>query len=234
MAWDAPSIVHLIALYGYPVLFLFVFVASAGAPLPVSIVLAALGALSVERGGPNVLALALTAALASFGGDSLDYGLARFGGPRVARWIQRVLRRHGDLLPDQRFASTTRQAMMIFLSRFALTPLAVPANLLAGATRFGYARFFALDVAGKSLYVVGNLLLGRLFGVGLVAGGPLPIVLYTVGVVGITLPFLLNRRWARARPPRATSAAAPPADATTPPEEIPPQERRSQPIAPRA
>jgi len=58
--------------FGYPALWLAVFVVSAGAPLPIALVLLAAGAFA-SLGDFNIFLLALTALSAAVCGDSVGY-----------------------------------------------------------------------------------------------------------------------------------------------------------------
>ncbi len=39
------------------------------------------------------------------------------------------------------------------MTRFLLTPLALPTNLLAGSSRYAYGRFLALDALGELVWI---------------------------------------------------------------------------------
>ncbi len=158
---DFASLAHATATFGYPILFALVVTGSAGAPLPIGLLLAALGAASVQSGGPDFGLLAASGMAASVVGDGLDFGIGRLGGQRALRWAQARLRRSRLLAPLSRMGAPPRQEALIFLSRFALTPLATPASLLAGASGLGVAAFFLWDALGEGVFVVGNLTLGR-------------------------------------------------------------------------
>ena len=53
--------------------------------------------------------------------------------------------------------------LAVFFSRFLLTPLAIPINLLAGGTRYALWRYLGLVVAGEALWVVTFGGMGYLF-----------------------------------------------------------------------
>lgn len=52
----------------------------------------------------------------------------------------------------------------IFLTRFLITGIAVPVNLLAGTGSFPFKRFLMYDLAGEAIWVFGYGGLGYLFG----------------------------------------------------------------------
>ncbi|HLB46831.1 MAG TPA: hypothetical protein VJL59_07375, partial [Anaerolineales bacterium] len=55
---------------------------------------------------------------------------------------------------DAQLSFDRRGGLAIFLTRFMLTPLAVPVNLIAGGSGYGLWRFLAYDVAGEVIWVV--------------------------------------------------------------------------------
>ena len=54
--------------------------------------------------------------------------------------------------------------MSIFLTRFLITGIAVPVNLLAGTGNFPFKRFLMYDLAGEAIWIFGYGGLGYLFG----------------------------------------------------------------------
>jgi len=131
-----------------------------GVPLPGTLFLLAAGALARAGGMDGALAMTM-ALLGVLIGDSAGYVLGLSG--------QRLLLRRFE------GGATWRQAQgrfqqwggaTIFLTRFLLTPLAVPTNLIAGSSRYTYWRFLAFDAAGELAWVVLYGGLGYFFGGG--------------------------------------------------------------------
>jgi membrane protein DedA with SNARE-associated domain len=86
--------------------------------------------------------------LGSVLGDSGSYCLGRCGGALVLKRVEgRALWRQARASFDQ------RGALAIFLTRFMLTPLALPTNLIAGSSRFAFGRFLTLDVLGELVWI---------------------------------------------------------------------------------
>lgn len=193
MGPDAGSLVHLMSLYGYPLLVGVLFIGSAGVPLPLGLALVLLGALSTVHGGPNLLLLTLSGTAASVAGDLADYAAGRIGGVRLLRWLysrerrvigpplvhaNRLLRRHGGIV--------------IFFSRFLVTAAASPVSLLVGISRLKVSRFLIWDVAGEAVFVASNLLIGRFFGGSLEEQGDLTQLFWILGAGSIALPLALR------------------------------------------
>lgn len=163
LAFSAAPLLHWVTAYGDPALMVLVLLASAGAPLPVEALLIGLGVLSAQGHGPDLLPLAVLGTLAAVGGDTVDYWLGRLGSPVVRRWLVASLhrlRRKGDLAAAQAYSRRGSWAA-IFVTRFLLTWLGTPVSILAGSTRVAFATFLVWDVCGETVYVVGNLALGR-------------------------------------------------------------------------
>jgi membrane-associated protein len=190
------AILDLIATYGYPGLLVMLFVAGLGigAPIPVTLLLLTLGALSNSAGGPDFFLLALAAVPGLVGGHTVNFVCGRFGNRLLERWLNKALTRVGvhDL-----FASATRlrggRALVVFLTRFLLTPIACPIGFLAGVTRMGARLYLSLEVLGTVIYVLGNLTLGRLFGRDLLKEGGVAPIFWIVVAVAVILPIVLVR-----------------------------------------
>ena len=54
--------------------------------------------------------------------------------------------------------------MSVFWTRFLITGIAVPVNLIAGTSGFGFRRFFLYDFVGETIWIFGYGGLGYLFG----------------------------------------------------------------------
>lgn len=59
---------------------------------------------------------------------------------------------------------TAGGGMSIFWTRFLITGIAVPVNLIAGTSDFRFRRFFLYDLLGESIWIFGYGSLGYLFG----------------------------------------------------------------------
>ncbi|NWG33188.1 MAG: VTT domain-containing protein [Chloroflexi bacterium] len=171
--------------YGAPVLGMLVFIGALGAPLPGTLLIVAAGAFA--RQGllawhtTGLMALAFVVL-----GDNLSYGMGHF-----AR--EPVLRRFQSSQNWTKAESTFARwgGMAVFWTRFLITGVAVPVNLIAGTSGFGIRRFFFYDLAGEAIWIFGYGGLGYLFGMqwevvseflGNVSGLALGLVLLGLGV----------------------------------------------------
>jgi membrane-associated protein len=206
MGISGGMVAHLVGIYGYPSLLAIILIAAMGAPLPVTVLLLAVGALSATRGGPDFWALAVLGTSASVAGDLIDYALGRVGGARLLLWIYRAHRKRlGPTLLETRRLLRRRGSVMVFLSRFLFTTVSSPTSFLVGVSRLPLSRFLAWSILGKGIYVVGNLLLGRLFGSGLAGYESQTVIGVEAAALGLLLPLSLALA-ARARRRRRASA----------------------------
>src|SRR5690349_10939145 len=125
MVWamHTSSLVGLLTAYCYTTMVIAVLVAAAGAPVPIGALFIGLGVLSVQPHGPNFLALALLGTAAAVSGDVLDYGLGHVGRPVLYTWLLRPFLKFSGIGIDDATKGLGRSSgMMIFLTRFMLTP----------------------------------------------------------------------------------------------------------------
>jgi membrane protein DedA with SNARE-associated domain len=171
--------------YGAPILGMIVFIGAMGAPFPGTVIVIAAGAFS-RQGFLSWHLTGLVALACVVFGDSISYAmgyfarepfLRRFKGSE--RWIQAE-------------ASFNRWGgMSVFWTRFLITAIAVPVNLIAGTSNFRFRRFFFYDLLGESIWIFGYGGLGYLFGtqwevvsdiISNISGAALGLVLLAVGI----------------------------------------------------
>ncbi|MDP2418330.1 MAG: VTT domain-containing protein [Hydrogenophaga sp.] len=171
------------------------FFAALGVPLPATLLLLATGAF-VRHGVLPVVWTVLAAWLGAVLGDASSYGLGRWGAHRLPERLTTG--------PAWQRASTLFVrwgASSVFVTRFLLTPLALPVNLLAGSTHFGFSRFLLAVVLGEAVWVALFVGLGYTFAdrwewLAQFAGDLVGVLLGVV-VLGVGA-FLLLRRAQRA------------------------------------
>ena len=186
----------LILNYGTPALALAIFIGALGLPIPGTALLLAAGALA--RGGslsaPAVAVMTVLAVSAAVLGDGTSYLLARRGfksflsrleGNAAWRRAERAIERYG--------------IFAIFFSRFLVTPLALPTNLIAAGDRYPFGRFIATCLAGEAIWVILFGGLGYLFARSWQAIGGIAsdIGLWLVGAAVVALGFYEAYRYWR-------------------------------------
>jgi membrane-associated protein len=210
MAFSIDQHLTWLLVYGYPALFAVVLAGSLGVPIPTDLVILAAGGFVAEGELDMVTVLGLVFAAAILG-DCVVYGVARWAGDAAVR---RHVGRIG--LSAERLAATearfgTWVGLGVFMTRWLLTPLSLPATLLAAIGRYPAPWFVAFAAAGEMLWTGVFVGIGYLFGASW--SGILQIVQDSVGLVaglGVAAVAIGLLVWlVRPRPPgRGTSSAA--------------------------
>jgi membrane-associated protein len=144
--------------YGAPILGLILFIGALGVPFPGTFLVVAVGAFCRQ----GLLAWPLTGIIAFTCvvlGDCLSYSMGYY-----AR--EPVLHRFSASQPWAQAEKSFQRwgGMSVFLTRFLVTGIAVPVNLLAGTGSFPFKRFLMYDVVGEAIWIFGYGGLGYLFG----------------------------------------------------------------------
>jgi membrane protein DedA with SNARE-associated domain len=144
--------------FGPPVFGLALLLGALGVPVPGTLFVIAAGAF-VRQAIIEWFATFGLGLLGAVLGDSISFALGRF----AKGWVQR---RFGQSSVWKKAQETfqRRGGLAIFLTRFLLTPLAVPTNLIAGGSDFSFGRFLFYDIAGELTWLVLYGGLGYLFG----------------------------------------------------------------------
>jgi membrane protein DedA with SNARE-associated domain len=189
--------------YGVPIIGVVVLVGAAGLPIPCTFLIIAAGAFARQ----GILAwpeAALIALVSSIMGDCIGYAMGFYAREKVLqkfsgnlRWLQaeRAFQRWGP--------------MSVFFSRFLITAIAVPVNLMSGTTRFPFRKFLVFEIAGETIWVFGYGGLGYLFGsewelvsefVSDFGGLTLGLVLLLIGIQLTLKWYAKNNRLVESRP----------------------------------
>lgn len=144
--------------YGAPILGAIVFIGAMGAPFPGTLIVIAAGAFA-RQGLLTWYSTGLIALVCVVLGDNLSYAMGHF-----AR--EPVLRRFQDSENWIKAETSFNRwgGMSVFWTRFLITGIAVPVNLIAGTSGFGIRRFFIYDLIGEAVWIFGYGGLGYLFG----------------------------------------------------------------------
>lgn len=179
--------------YGTPLLGGTLFLAALGLPLPATLMLLAAGAFT--RQGVMAAEVALpVAVISAIAGDSCSYLLGRFGSRCLPATWQRIAASGKVFQMFSRWGGWS-----IFLTRFLLTPVALPVNLLAGSSGYSYAKFASAVVAGEIVWVAAYGGIGHYFAsqwetIGDAAGNVAGLLLGAVLVIFAAALYLRSRR----------------------------------------
>ena len=180
--------------YGAPILGLILFIGAIGVPFPGTFLVIAVGAFCRQ----GLLAWHITglvAFLCVVVGDCLSYSMGYYAREPILQrfsaspqWAQgeKSFRRWGG--------------MSVFLTRFLITGIAVPVNLIAGTGSFPFRRFLMYDLLGEAIWVFGYGGLGYLFGTQweLVSDFISSFGGFALGLVILCFGVWLGIRWLRA------------------------------------
>lgn len=148
----------LIINYGAPVFAILLFLGALGFPVGASVLVIAAGAFSQQ----GILDWPVAAFLGLIGaviGDAVSFGIGFY----AKDWVDK---KFGGS-PAWRSAEETfdrRAGLAIYLTRFLITALAVPTNLIAGGSGIQFRRFMFYDSLGEATWILLYGGLGYLFG----------------------------------------------------------------------
>lgn len=134
--------------YGALILALGLLMGGMGIPLPGTLMVIVAGAF-IRQG---IIDFAPTLSLGLLGvviGDSLSFAMGRF----AKDWVARKFGQNKTWNSAQD-TFKKRGGIAIYLTRFLITPLAIPTNLVAGSSGYPYRRFLAYDLAGEATWLL--------------------------------------------------------------------------------
>lgn len=144
--------------YGAPFLGAIVFIGALGVPFPGTLIVIAAGAFA-KQGILTWYATGLVALTCVVLGDSLSYAMGYFAREPVLRRF-----RSSERWSQAESTFSNWGGMSVFWTRFLITGIAVPVNLIAGTSAFRFRRFFLYDLIGETIWIFGYGGLGYLFG----------------------------------------------------------------------
>lgn len=144
--------------YGAPILGLIVFLGALGIPFPGTIIVIAVGAFCRQGflSWPSTGLIALSCVVL---GDCLSYAMGHYAREPVLRRF-----RGSDRWTQAEISFQRWGGMSVLLTRFLITGIAVPVNLIAGTSNFPFRRFLLYDLSGEAIWIFGYGGLGYLFG----------------------------------------------------------------------
>lgn len=144
--------------YGAPLVGLILLLGALGIPVPGSVVVIAAGAFSQQGvlNWPNAAFIGFVGAIL---GDMASYGMGHF----AKDW---TWKRFGNS-PAWINASNSfqkRAGLAVFLTRWLVTAIAIPTNLIAGGSGYKFSHFMLYDMLGEVTWILLYGGLGYLFG----------------------------------------------------------------------
>jgi membrane-associated protein len=190
-----------LGLYGPTVLFVVLLVGAVGVPTPGSLLLLVAGSF-VEQGEMGLWPVLVLGFAGAVIGDQIGFAIGRWGGRRLSLRLSRRIGGERRLRAAEEWLKRWGDGG-VFLSRWLLSPLGSPVNLVAGASEYPWRRFLFYDLVGEALWVVIYVMLGEFFGD---SAEELNSLLgdFTWAALGLLLAALLG--WRLLRTLRAPSA----------------------------
>ena len=144
--------------FGTPLVGLILFLGALGFPVGASVVVIAAGAFG-QQGILDIPSAAIYGLLGAVIGDTLSFGMGYYAKDAVQR-------RFGNSAAWQGATETFQKnaGMAVFLTRWLITAIAIPTNLIAGGSGFKYSRFISYDLIGEIVWIILYGGLGYLFG----------------------------------------------------------------------
>jgi membrane protein DedA with SNARE-associated domain len=134
--------------YGSPLLALLLFLGALGLPVGASILVIAAGAFS-QQGILTWYSTAFLGLLAAVLGDALSFGIGYY----ASEWVNTRFGKSA-VWKNARDAFDSRAGLAIYLTRFLITALAIPTNLIAGGSGIRFRRFITYDTLGEATWIL--------------------------------------------------------------------------------
>ncbi|OQY42843.1 MAG: hypothetical protein B6242_15690 [Anaerolineaceae bacterium 4572_78] len=144
--------------YGSPVFGVALFLGALGIPIPGTFFVLAAGAF-IRQGALDGFTTSCLGLLGAITGDSFGYIMGRL----ASGWVQKQIN-HSPAWQSAAATFEKRGGIAIFLTRWLLTPLAVPTNLIAGGSGCSLWRFLGYDILGELTWILLYGGLGYTFG----------------------------------------------------------------------
>jgi membrane protein DedA with SNARE-associated domain len=144
--------------YGAPLVGLILLLGALGLPVGASVVVIAAGAFS-QQGFLDWLHAGIIGLAGAVIGDAISFSMGHF----ARDWTQR---RFGNspVWINARDSFQQRAGLAVFLTRWLVTAVAIPTNLIAGGSGYKFSRFIIYDIAGEAVWILLYGGLGYAFG----------------------------------------------------------------------
>ena len=144
--------------FGTPLVGLILFLGAMGLPVGASVVVIAAGAFG-QQGILDIPTAVFYGLIGALLGDTFSFGMGYYAKDAVQR-------RFGNSSAWKNATETFQKnaGLAVFFTRWLITAIAIPTNLIAGGSGYKYSQFMRYDVAGEILWIGLYGGLGYLFG----------------------------------------------------------------------
>jgi len=144
--------------YGAPVFAILLFLGALGVPIGASVLVIAAGAFS-QQGILNWPLAVILGFVGAVVGDAIGFGIGFY----AQDWVDGHFGK-SSAWRSAKESFDARAGLAIYFTRFLVTALAVPINLIAGGSGIRFRRFLAYDSLGEFTWIILYGGLGYLFG----------------------------------------------------------------------
>lgn len=134
--------------YGSPLFALVLFLGALGLPVGASVMVIAAGAFS-QQGILTWYSTAMIGLVGAVMGDAISFGIGYY----AKDWVDARVGK-SPTWQKARDAFDSRAGMAVYLTRFLITALAVPTNLIAGGSGIRFRRFMTYDALGEATWII--------------------------------------------------------------------------------
>jgi membrane protein DedA with SNARE-associated domain len=134
--------------YGSPLFALLLFLGALGVPIGASLLVIAAGAFS-QQGILTWYSTAIFGFLGAILGDAISFGIGYF----AKDWVD-VHFGKSSTWKSAQGTFDSRAGMAVYLTRFLITALAIPVNLIAGGSGIRFRRFMTFDALGEMTWIL--------------------------------------------------------------------------------
>lgn len=134
--------------YGSPLFALLLFLGALGVPVGASLLVIAAGAFS-EQGILTWYSTAIFGFLGAVLGDALSFWIGYY----AKNWVDAHFGKSSTWKSAQD-TFDSRAGMAVYLTRFLITALAIPVNLIAGGSGIRFRRFMTFDALGEMTWIL--------------------------------------------------------------------------------
>jgi membrane protein DedA with SNARE-associated domain len=144
--------------FGTPLLGFIIFLGALGFPIGASVVVIAAGAFSQQGilDWPSAILVGLVGAVI---GDMISYSMGHY----AKGWTQQRFKNSPAWIHASQ-AFQKQAGLAVFLTRWLITAIAIPINLIAGGSGYKFSHFLLYDMAGELTWIVLYGGLGYWFG----------------------------------------------------------------------
>jgi membrane protein DedA with SNARE-associated domain len=144
--------------YGSPLVGLILMLGALGLPVGASAVLIAAGAFSQQGilSWPSTALIGLAGAIL---GDMFSFGMGHYAKDAMQRQFGK-----SPTWRNARISFQKQAGLAIFFTRWLITAIAIPTNLIAGGSGYKFTRFLIYDISGEIMWILLYGGLGYWFG----------------------------------------------------------------------